>query len=165
LNWLIERDDVLVPVGFLISIILIVVKMMVNTTKRQSIIPPSYQEWYDALHFTPAIRVGDTIWVSGQVGISPGMKKPGEGMQAQARIAFESIKVILEAADANLADVVELMTFHTDLRGEMAAFSAVKDEYFPRSYPAWTAVGVPQLGLPEFCVEIRAVAVVGSGKD
>jgi enamine deaminase RidA (YjgF/YER057c/UK114 family) len=54
------------------------------------------------------------------------------------------------------------MTFHTDLRGEMKAFSQVKDEFFTERYPSWTAVGVTQLALPELLVEIRAVAVAGS---
>jgi enamine deaminase RidA (YjgF/YER057c/UK114 family) len=73
------------------------------------------------------------------------------------------LRSVLEAAGASLADVVELMTFHTDLRGEMQAFASVKDEYFRDRYPSWTAVGVTQLALPELCVEIRAVAVVGCG--
>jgi enamine deaminase RidA (YjgF/YER057c/UK114 family) len=64
-----------------------------------------------------------------------------------------------------LEDVVELTTFHIDLRGEVDEFAKVKDEFFPRDYPAWTAVGVTQLALPELLVEIRAVAIAGSGKD
>ncbi|GAB3630045.1 transmembrane protein [Pandoraea terrae] len=135
---------------------------MATTTNRQSIIPPPFQAWYDAYHFSPATRVGDTIWVSGQVGIGAD-GKPGEGMQAQARIAFESLKMVVEAAGASLADVAELTTFHTDLRGEMESFAPVKDEYFPNRYPSWTAVGVTQLALPELCIEIRAVAVAGCG--
>ncbi|ABB05883.1 RidA family protein [Burkholderia lata] len=135
---------------------------MATTSKRQPIIPPGFKAWYDTYHFAPATRVGDTIWVSGQVGIGADMR-PGDGVQAQARIAFESLKAILVEAGASLADVVELMTFHTDLRAEVEAFGAVKDEYFPDRYPSWTAVGVTQLALPELCVEVRAVAVVGSG--
>ena len=73
------------------------------------------------------------------------------------------MRSVLEAAGATLADVVELMTFHTDLRGEMAAFSKVKDAFFTERYPSWTAVGVTELALPELLVEIRAVAVAGSG--
>jgi enamine deaminase RidA (YjgF/YER057c/UK114 family) len=61
--------------------------------------------------------------------------------------------------------VVELMTFHIELRGGVEQFTKVKDEYLPRTYPAWTAVGVTQLALPELRVEIRAVAVAGSAKD
>ncbi|AYQ44232.1 MULTISPECIES: RidA family protein [Burkholderia] len=135
---------------------------MTTTSKRQPIIPPGFKAWYDTYHFAPATRVGDTIWVSGQVGIGADMR-PGDGVQAQARIAFESLKAILVEAGASLADVVELTTFHTDLRAEVEAFGAVKDEYFPDRYPSWTAVGVTQLALPELCVEVRAVAVIGSG--
>lgn len=133
-----------------------------DRTRRQ-VIPPSMQGMYDAYHFAPATRVGDMIWVSGQVGIDEHMR-PGVGMEAQARLALEGLKTVLEAAGASLADVVELMTFHTDLRGDMAEFRAVKDAYFPDRYPSWTAVGTPQLAMPEFLVEVRAVAVAGSGR-
>ncbi|MCA8256874.1 RidA family protein [Burkholderia sp. AU31624] len=137
---------------------------MAATPKRQSIVPSAFQPWYDAYHFSPATRVGDTIWVSGQVGLDAQMQ-PADGVQAQARIAFESLKLILEEAGASLADVVELTTFHTDLQRETEGFATVKDEYFPTRYPSWTAVGVTQLALPGLCVEVRAVAVAGSGKD
>lgn len=135
---------------------------MATNHARQSIVPAPFQAFYDAYHFSPATRVGDTIWVSGQVGIDA-QGKPGEGMRAQAQIAFECLKLILEEAGASLADVVELTTFHLDLRGEIGEFTAVKDAYFPDRYPSWTAVGVTQLALPELRVEIRAVAVAGSG--
>lgn len=135
---------------------------MASATQRQSIVPPEFQAWHDTYHFTPATRVGDTIWVSGQVGIDAQMKV-GEDVQAQARIAFESLKTILAAAGATLADVVELTTFHTNLQADIELFSAVKDEYFPSRFPAWTAVGTTQLALPELRVEIRAMAVAGSG--
>ncbi len=137
---------------------------MAANNQRQSIVPAAFQAYYDAYHFSPATRVGETIWVSGQVGVDADMN-PAEGMQAQAQIAFECLKLVLEEAGASLADVVELTTFHTDLHGEIEAFMAVKDQYFPSRYPSWSAVGVTQLALPGLCVEIRAVAVAGSGKD
>lgn len=137
--------------------------MSTTDKTRRQIIPAAMQGMYDAYHFAPATRVGDTIWVSGQVGIDAEMR-PGEGMEAQARLAFQGLKLVLETAGATLADVVELMTFHTDLRGDMPEFRAVKDAYFPDRYPSWTAVGTPQLAMPEFLVEVRAVAVAGSGQ-
>jgi enamine deaminase RidA (YjgF/YER057c/UK114 family) len=136
---------------------------MTTTSRRQPIVPQPFQAFYDAYHFSPATRVGDLIWVSGQVGVDAQLKA-GEGMETQARLAFESLTAVLEAAGAGLADVVELTTFHTDLRGEIASFSAVKDEYFRDRYPSWTAVGVTQLALPELRIEIRAVAVAGCGE-
>ena len=137
--------------------------MSVQDKPRQQIIPASMQGMYDAYHFAPATRVGDMIWVSGQVGIDAEMR-PGVGMGEQARLAFEGLKTVLEEAGAGLGDVVELVTFHTDLRGDMAAFREVKDQYFPDRYPSWTAVGTTQLALPELLVEVRAVAVAGCGR-
>lgn len=136
--------------------------MSSQNNKRQVVIPAGAQVMYDAYHFAPATRVGDTVWVSGQVGIDAAGKL-GADMEAQARLTFQNLKAVLEAAGATLADVVELMTFHTDLRGEMADFTKVKDEHFPDRYPSWTAVGTTQLARPEFRVEVRAIAVVGCG--
>jgi enamine deaminase RidA (YjgF/YER057c/UK114 family) len=129
--------------------------------KQQRIIPAGTKVLYDNYHFAPATRVGNIILLSGQVGIDANFA-PGKDMEEQARFAFEAIKVTLAAAGASLGDVVELMTFHTDLRGEIADFVKVKDAYFPDNYPCWTAVGVTQLAAPEYKVEIRVVAVAGS---
>lgn len=136
--------------------------MSATNARRLSIRPAGTERAYDTLHFSPAIRVGDIVWVSGQVGID-GDAKPGAGMAAQARLAFINLANVLAEAGATMADVVELVTFHTDLRGDIQEFVAVKDEFIPRDFPAWSAVGVTQLAFPEFLVEIRAVAVVGSG--
>ncbi|MFU2671015.1 RidA family protein [Pseudomonas aeruginosa] len=132
--------------------------------KRQMINPGLTREaHYDRLHFSAATRVGDMIWVSGQVGIDLATNTVGQGMEAQARQAFANLKTILEAAGAGMANIVELMTFHTDLRGDIAEFVKVKDECISDRYPSWTAVGVSQLARPEFLVEIRVVAVAGCG--
>ncbi|MDH1100427.1 RidA family protein [Pseudomonas mosselii] len=134
--------------------------MTIKPLKRQSINPPPTQTLYDQFHFSQATRVGDLIWVSGQVGIDSDMK-PGEDVVAQTHLAFQSLAKVLHAAGASLADVVELTTFHTQLRADMPVFASIKDEYFPARYPSWTAVGVTELALPELVVEIRAVAVAG----
>ena len=113
-------------------------------------------------HYSSAVRVGETIWLSGTVGIGPD-GKPADDIATQARIAFETLRDALVAAGASLADVVELVTYHTNLHDDMPAFFAVKDKFFPKNFPAWTAVGVSQLSYPGLLVEIRAMAVAGSG--
>ncbi|MCY1285186.1 RutC family protein YjgH [compost metagenome] len=138
--------------------------MNAQNLKRQSINPPPTQVFYDNFHFSQATRVGDMIWVSGQVGIDATMT-PGKDVEEQAHLAFQGLKNVLEAAGATLADVVELMTFHTELQGDMQAFAQVKDQYFPDRYPSWTAVGISQLALPGLRLEIRAVAVAGCASD
>src|SRR5256885_1812626 len=129
---------------------------------RTLINPGSTKVLYDNYHFSQATRVGDMIWVSGQVGLEPNMR-PAKGLTEQSRLAFGGLKTVLEAAGASLGDVVELVTFHIDLRGGSSEFVKVKDEFFPKDYPSWSAVGVTQLAMPELLVEIRAVAVAGSG--
>lgn len=77
---------------------------------------------------------------------------------------------MFRALEAHLADVVELGSFHvgaTDsaaFNAEFARFAPIHHEFFPDHYPAWTAVGTPALLMPEAVVELRAVAVIGSGK-
>ncbi|CAG0978230.1 2-aminomuconate deaminase [Myxococcaceae bacterium] len=129
--------------------------------KRRLINPPGTEMVYQAWHFSQAVRVGDTIHVSGQVGADE--KGVAEGIEAQARVALSNLSRVLEAAGATLADVVELTTFHVDM-AEVMAFGKVKDEFFPKNYPAWTAVGTSGLVLPNLRVEVRATAVAGSAE-
>lgn len=136
--------------------------MNAKPLKRQAINPPATQAYYDNFHFSQATRVGDLIWVSGQVGVDAAMQ-PAQGIVEQSHLAFQSLKLVLETAGASLGDVVELTTFHTHLQADMAAFAQVKDVYFPARYPSWTAVGISQLALEPLRVEIRAVAVAGCG--
>ncbi|WP_434664976.1 RidA family protein [Paraburkholderia sp. A3BS-1L] len=126
--------------------------------------PPQNRETYDRFHYSAATRVGDMIWVSGQVGLDPATHTLGQGMEAQSRLAFENLKTVLAAAGATMADIVEIVTFHLDMHGsDIQAFVKIKDEYVPDRYPAWTAVGVTHLVNPDYLVEIRAVAVAHCG--
>ena len=126
--------------------------------KRQAIVPAGMEAVYEQIHYAPAVRVGNTIYVSGQIGRDEQMRIV-EGSEAQIVQAFENLRKVLQAAGASLADVVDLTTFHTDMR-ELKLFMQVKDRYFTRDFPAWTAVGVAALGgTPGLIVEIKAVAV------
>ena len=128
---------------------------------RKLINPGRTKRTYDNFHFSQATRAGDTIWVSGQIGLDA-ENRPANGIGEQTRLAFENLKTVLEAAGATLGDVVELTTFHMDLKGGVAEFAKVKDTFFPDNYPSWTAVGVTELAIPGLLIEIRAVAVAGS---
>lgn len=133
-----------------------------ETEVRTLINPPGTEAIYKGMQFSQAVRVDSQIWVSGQVGMNENWQV-GEGIEAQARIAFQNLERVLSHAGATLADIVELTTFHTSM-ADMAVFSKVKSEFLPRDYPAWTAVGVTALVLPALLVEIRATAVIGSKK-
>lgn len=120
--------------------------------------PPGTEKIYNGMKFSQAVRAGNLIWVSGQVGMNENLQV-GEGIEAQARIAFQNLERVLSHAGAALDDIVELTTFHTSM-SDMAIFSKVKSEFITRDYPAWTAVGVKELVLPALLVEIRATAVI-----
>ncbi|MDN7425000.1 RidA family protein [Burkholderia sp. AU45388] len=126
---------------------------------REVIIPAGMEAVYEKIGYAPAIKVGDTVYVSGQIGRDTAMQLV-EDREAQIVQAFENLRRVLDAAGASFADVVDLTTFHTDMR-DLPLFMQVRDRYFhahPR--PAWTAVGAHMLGgTPGYIVEIKAVAV------
>lgn len=129
--------------------------------KAPALINPSgTEEFYDNWHFSQGVRVGDTLWISGQLGIGPN-SKPGTTIAEQTRLAFQNLSRVLEAAGGSLADVVELTTYHIAM-DDLPQVAAVKDEFISQNFPAWTAVGVTQLAFPELLIEIKATAVIGS---
>ena len=129
--------------------------------KKELIIPEESRAGYDAYHFAPAMKVGNTIWVSGLTGSGPG----GEvgTLEQQLHIVFKKLENVLKSAGATLDDVVELLSFHVDIHIDAQTVFAVKDQYFKKDYPAWTAVGVVALAQPGLLVEFRAQAVIGCG--
>ena len=124
--------------------------------------PPGTEQDYDEWEMSDAVQVGDTIWVSGKVGINKSGKIE-EGIEQQSRTAFERIQDTLAYAGASLDDIVEIITYHVSMR-ELDEFVKVKSEFLRRDFPAWTAVGVTELYSPEALIEIKATAVIGCGK-
>ncbi len=119
--------------------------------------------WARDFRFNQGIRVGDTVYVSGQVAFDPeGDIVGGADMEAQARQVFANIRTILEMAGATMNDVVKITAFLTDL-GRYAGYSAARAEAFPDRVPASTAVATPALVFPGLLVEVEAVAEIGSG--
>jgi enamine deaminase RidA (YjgF/YER057c/UK114 family) len=128
---------------------------------RVLINPPGTEEFYNTWQFSQAVRVGDTVWLSGQIGVDQN-GRAGGSVEEQAHLAFENLVAVLAEADASLADVVELVTYHLSMN-DLHTFAAVKSKFFPEDYPTWTVVGVTALALPELLVEVKATAVIGSG--
>jgi enamine deaminase RidA (YjgF/YER057c/UK114 family) len=109
------------------------------------------QDW----GFADAVVTGDTIYMSGVVaGLRPGetdLKLPYER-------AFQAIGRILERAGASWDDVVDMTSFHTDLKTQMPAIVAVKNKYVRSPPPAWTAIQVVRLIPDNGITEIKIVA-------
>ncbi|MCR0980846.1 RidA family protein [Roseomonas populi] len=124
--------------------------------KRDAIFPPGRQALYEKHRYSAAIRSGDLVFVSGQVG-SREDGSPEPDFEKQVRLAFERLNAVLKAAGGSFDDVVDVTTFHTDPERQFETVLAVKNEAIgPAPYPAWTAVGVTWLAGFDF--EIKVVA-------
>ena len=119
--------------------------------------------WAKNYRIAQAVRVGTTIYVSGQVAFDPDGNVVGDGdMGAQSRQVFNNIRDVLAEAGASMDDVVKITAFLVDLT-RYGEYSAARAEAFPNNIPASTAVSAPSLVMPEFLVEVEAVAEISSG--
>ena len=118
------------------------------------------QTSYDRFHFAPAVRVGDSLMCSGQIGTGDDGRCPSDPTE-QFQLAFEHVKTIVEEAGGSLADVVEMTTYHVDMGDHLGAFMKVKDQFMPEPHCAWTAIGCTELAMPGGLVEIKAQAYLG----
>jgi len=108
--------------------------------------------------FSPAIRAGGFIYVSGQVGQDP---KTGGlvagGVELEAAQIFENLGAVLEAAGKTFADVIRVMVYLTDI-GAFATMNAIYAKHFPEPYPARTTIAVAALPL-KAAIEIDMVVL------
>jgi len=109
--------------------------------------------------YSQAVRVGDTVYMSGQIGLDPATMQMVDGIDAQIVRVFENLKAVAEAAGGSLADVVKLNVFLTDL-ANFARVNETMAAYFNAPFPARAAVGVKELPRGAL-VEADAVMYVG----
>lgn len=125
-------------------------------TEREAIFPANRHALYEEHGYSAAIRSGDLLFVSGQVG-SRTDGTPEPDFERQVRLGFENLKATLEAARCTFDDIVDITTFHTDPENQFGTIMKVKEEIFSKSpYPNWTAVGVNWLAGFDF--EIKVIA-------
>jgi 2-iminobutanoate/2-iminopropanoate deaminase len=100
------------------------------------------------------------LFLSGQVAYTPegGAAFPGD-FKAQARGAYQSIKLLVESQGGTMTNVVKLTTYVTDMKYR-ADLSLVREEFFGKKGPASTLVQISSLAHPDWMVEIEAIAVV-----
>jgi 2-iminobutanoate/2-iminopropanoate deaminase len=117
-----------------------------------TVLPPN-------LPFSEAVRHGDTLYLSGQLGITPGKLQlvPG-GIRAEARQALDNIRAVLEAHGRTIGDVVKCTVMLADM-ADWPAFNDVWRETFKVPYPARSALGANGLALGAR-VEVECIAAV-----
>lgn len=125
---------------------------------RDAVFPAGRQDLYTHHAYSAAIRSGDLLFVSGQVG-SRSDGSPEPDFEAQVRLAFANLEATLKAGGCSLDHIVDVTTFHTDPEHQFDTMMKVKGEVFPTApYPNWTAIGVTWLAGFDF--EIKVIARV-----
>ncbi|MCT2418072.1 RidA family protein [Pantoea vagans] len=123
---------------------------------RETVFPADRHALYQQHGYSAAIRSGDLLFVSGQVG-SRADGTPEPDFPAQVERAFENLAATLAAAGCTFDDLVDVTTFHTDPENQFETIMQVKQSIFPQPpYPNWTAVGVTWLAGFDF--EIKVIA-------
>lgn len=136
---------------------------------REVIIPTGMELLYEKYHYCPGIRIGNTVYVSGQVGRDENLQVV-EGIEAQFIQAFENVQNVLLTAGVTFDDVVEMVTYHVTTPASasepqsliiphLPLFMEIKDRYFVHKYPTWTQVGVSALSDPKLIVQIKCTAL------
>ena len=110
--------------------------------------------------YSQAVRVGDLLFVAGQAGWGADLSIPSDYAD-ECRTAFENLGTVLGAAGCGFADVVDAVSLHVP-GTDLAAFWAVRNEFFAAPWPAWTTIGDIGLAFPTMRVEIKVTAAVPS---
>ncbi|MDK9723308.1 MAG: RidA family protein [Sterolibacteriaceae bacterium MAG5] len=109
--------------------------------------------------YSQAVKAGNTVYMSGQIGLDPATMQMVDGIDAQIVRVFENLKAVAEAAGATLDDAVKFNIYLTDL-ANFAKVNETMAKYVAQPYPARAAVGVKELPRGAL-VEADAVLVVG----
>ena len=109
--------------------------------------------------YSQAIRAGDTLYVSGQIGFDPATMQLVDGIDAQIDRVFRNLAAIALAADLNLERAVRMTVYLTDL-AHFARVNEVMARYLREPYPARVAIGVASLPRGAL-VEIDAILYAG----
>ena len=107
--------------------------------------------------YSQAVAAGDTIYLSGQIGLDPQTMEMTGGFEAQAHRVFANLRAVAAASGGTLDDIVKLTVFLSDLTN-FVKLNEIMAQYFTNPYPARSAVGVSQLPRGAL-VEVDAILV------
>ena len=109
--------------------------------------------------YSQAVRAGDAIYVSGQIGLDPASMQLAEGIEPQIHRVFRNLEAIARAAGSGLERCVRMTVYLTDL-ANFAKVNEIMAQYVPQPYPSRAAIGVASLPRGAL-VEIDAILYAG----
>jgi 2-iminobutanoate/2-iminopropanoate deaminase len=107
-------------------------------------------------HYTDAVRFGNLLFISGLAPLDKDLNVVSADVAEQTRAIFEQMQKLLEAAGATFADVLRVTVYLTDVN-DRTKINPVRQEFFGKTRPASTLIGVNELAIPGMKVEIEAI--------
>ncbi|WP_280236288.1 RidA family protein [Nocardia cyriacigeorgica] len=116
-------------------------------------------DWYEPYNISQAIKANGLLYVSGQAGFDEQGNTVSDDFLTQGRQAFANIQQVLAAAGADLADVVKVGIFVTDIPANLDKIIALREEFLSKPYPADTLLEVSALAQPDWQIEVEVTAL------
>lgn len=132
--------------------------------ERATVIMPenaAARAFQEQVGYSDAVVIDGTIYLSGVIAA---LGQGGDTLEAAYERAFKRIENTLRRAGASWADVVDLTTFHTDIKAQVVPIVTVKSRYVKAPYPTWTAIQVSRLYEDRGVTEIKLVARLPKAK-
>ena len=115
---------------------------------------------HSTVGYSHAARAGNTLYIAGQVAQDVGGNLVGKGdFEAQARQVFANLKSIMEEAGGSLQNIVKMTTLLTHYN-YIGAYRNARNEYFSDPFPPNTLMIIESLALPDYMIEVEAIAVL-----
>lgn len=127
---------------------------------RETVVPEDMKDVHEQFRYAPGVKAGPFLFMAGQLGRDDQLNVI-EDKEAQFTQAFVNVEKVLKAAGATFDDVVDMVTYHTDMR-DLQLFMKVKDKFFTNleRLPTWTALGVAALAMPGLFAEVKCTALL-----
>ncbi|WP_280771088.1 RidA family protein [Salipaludibacillus daqingensis] len=109
--------------------------------------------------YSQAVKTGDIVYTSGQIGLDPSSGEMVDGLESQAHQVMKNVKAVLAAADCDMNDVIKSMIFMQNME-DFVTVNEIYASYFEEPYPARSAVEVAKMPKGAL-VEVEVIAKKG----
>ena len=141
-----------------ITMVFLALSVTTSAQQRKVISPPEFgNQGSDAIPFSPGILVGDTLYVSGEIGADLHTREIPKDFSAEVKACLDNIGLILKGAGMDYSDVVSAQVFLTDM-SQFKNMNAVYASVFKAPRPARVTAGVNALAVPNAHIEIAVIA-------
>jgi reactive intermediate/imine deaminase len=131
------------PGKMMLAVLMFAACVVANAADRKFIVKPRPAD-IQALPFSDAVLVGNTLYIAGHLGLDPKTGQAAANVEDEARLVMDGVKQTVEAAGLSMDDVVSIQIFCTDLK-LYETFNGVYKTYFHGNYPARAFIGVDKL--------------------